>query len=369
MSSRPTTQYRRWSVTINVDNYDDKILDGFNDVSEYAVFGREKAETGQLHYQGYVFLKKRSTLTALKKINGSAHFEVARSDHGINYEYCTKEDKNPVEFGKFPETSQEAGKKAGKSTREAYEQARQYAKAGTFSPIRDDIYVRHRSALHAIHADRGQSPDNLEDSCGLWIYGPPGVGKSHMARDLCGNQKFYLKQKNKWWDGYHNEPNVIIEEVSTSDKQWLGHFLKIWADRYAFGGEVKGSTIVLRPKRIIITSNYRIDECCSDPTEAEAVMDRFDQYELTGSSRRKKKVKLTGTYESVMERVPTVELVENTDTLPLIEVAATPPSAMDLWPHRLQPLQLRRQTATPVNTPVIDLTNTSENESDENDSE
>jgi len=44
----------------------------------------------------------------------------------------------------------------------------------------------------------------------------------------------------------------------------LGHYLKIWADKYSCSGEVKGSTVPLLHKYFIITSNYSIDHLWSD---------------------------------------------------------------------------------------------------------
>jgi len=44
------------------------------------------------------------------------------------------------------------------------------------------------------------------------------------------------------------------------DSICLGHYLKIWGDHYACTGEVKGGTVPLVHKRLIITSNYSIAE-------------------------------------------------------------------------------------------------------------
>ena len=40
----------------------------------------------------------------------------------------------------------------------------------------------------------------------------------------------------------------------------LGHYLKIWADRYPCRGEVKGASVQLRHDAFIVTSNYSIKE-------------------------------------------------------------------------------------------------------------
>jgi len=44
------------------------------------------------------------------------------------------------------------------------------------------------------------------------------------------------------------------------DSRWIGEFLKIWADRYKFRTEEKGSSLVIRPERIVVTSNYHPSE-------------------------------------------------------------------------------------------------------------
>lgn len=42
--------------------------------------------------------------------------------------------------------------------------------------------------------------------------------------------------------------------------QTLGHYLKIWADKWACTGEVKGGTVPLNHHKFIVTSNYSIRE-------------------------------------------------------------------------------------------------------------
>lgn len=94
-----------------------------------------------------------------------------------------------------------------------------------------------------------------DDVKGEWYHGESGTGKSRTAREKYPNA--YLKAANKWWDGYIGQEFVIIDDL---DEDCLGHYLKIWGDRYACTGEIKGGTVNLNFKKIIVTSNFSISE-------------------------------------------------------------------------------------------------------------
>lgn len=51
-----------------------------------------------------------------------------------------------------------------------------------------------------------------------------------------------------------------MDDLDFAGGQMLGHYLKIWADKWACTGEVKGGTVPLCHKRFIVTSNYTIAE-------------------------------------------------------------------------------------------------------------
>lgn len=134
--------------------------------------------------------------------------------------------------------------------------------------------------MKAISRDYQKKPDDLPPvyhadvkQIGYWYYGKTGVGKTHAA-----NADFpdaYRKcANNKWWCGYQDEDNVIIDDLDKKH-DYMGYHLKIWADRYAFNAEIKGSSRFIRPKVICVTSNYHPKEIWDDDSTLGPIMRRF----------------------------------------------------------------------------------------------
>jgi len=172
-----------------------------------------------------------------------------------------------------PESAQVKG---GEATKRKWIDALTLAKRGEFDEIDAHIQIQYFTSLRKIHQETMLTKTTMDgDLENLWYFGPPGTGKSRKARDMFPNA--YFKACNHWWDGYAGEETVIIDEWELSSGKFIGHHLKIWADRYPFKMEIKGSSLPLqRPKRIIVTTNYSIEDCFgADPTLRDAVRRRF----------------------------------------------------------------------------------------------
>ncbi len=66
---------------------------------------------------------------------------------------------------------------------------------------------------------------------------------------------------------------MIIDELGPN--QISACNMKKWADRYPVKVEAKGIQMDIRPKRIIVTSNYAIDECWENQRDIDAIKARF----------------------------------------------------------------------------------------------
>jgi len=235
--------------------------------STYLVYGREVGASGTPHLQGFVVFENPRSFAAVKKQLPKAHIEIAKGSPDQNREYCTKEG-NFHEQGIIPMSQ----KRKGDANAERWSVAKKAAIEGRLEDVPDDIYVQYYRTLKEIKKDNMSKPEDLPELENYWICGPPGCGKSRGARERFPGA--YFKLCNKWWDGYQGEETVIIDDWEL-DHKVLGHHLKIWGDRYSFLAETKGGAIHIRPKRIVITSNYCLENCFEDTMMAQAILRRF----------------------------------------------------------------------------------------------
>jgi len=280
-----TKTSRAWRFTLN--NYKDeeeaalKVLEGV----KYMVFGHEIAPTTLTpHLQGYIYFKNDKTFTAVKKINPRISWRNANASAEANKRYCTKEDTGSFfETGLMPLSKASRAKKGGEANTERWDQARANAIAGNLDDIPSDIYIQYYRTLKEIKKDFMPKGEDIAELDNLWIWGPAGCGKSTTARRLC-NDDFYPKLMNKWWDGYQGEEVVILDDFELESH--LGHHLKIWADHFSFLAETKGGMLRIRPKRIIITSNYSPHDCFPETELQNAILRRFKVQRMGDEARR-----------------------------------------------------------------------------------
>lgn len=132
--------------------------------------------------------------------------------------------------------------------------------------------MRCYSSIKKIQRDYMPKVDPLPDVSGLWIYGLSGCGKTRTV--LESYPECYIKPRNNWWDGYQYEEVVLVDDVDIFDRA-LGGKLKHWGDFAPFIGECKGSSFRIRPKLVIVTSQYKIEQIWEDGETRDALNRRF----------------------------------------------------------------------------------------------
>lgn len=234
----------------------------------YLVYGKEFAPaTRTPHLQGYVYYTHPRSLSAVRSDLPGCHLDIARGTPQQNFDYCSK-DGDFIERGDRPLSPADKG--AGEIER--YALTWTLAKAGRLEEIDADIRVRLYSTLLRIQRDFMPEVQALGGVCGVWIHGLSGCGKTRSV--LSKYPEAYIKPRSIWWDGYQSEPVVLLDDLDNFDVR-LGGLLKHWADFAPFIAEKKGGSIKIRPERLIVTSQFTIEEIWSDTQTRDALLRRF----------------------------------------------------------------------------------------------
>lgn len=245
---------------------------GFRPV--YVVAGREVGVGGTPHFQGLLVVANPVRLSTLRTLfRGRAHWEAVapRSNAALADEYCRKEDRDPISAGPRPVAPANGGE-------HDYALAVITAREQRVDDCDPCLLIRHYGNLKAIARDALEIPAIMDGALEhQWISGPSGCGKTRRVFTEHAINDIYLKEPTtKWWDGYRGQPVVLIDDLHERDARGLVSFLKRWGDRYPFPAEVKGGMITIRPRLIVVTSQWDIDHSFAGLQEdIDAINRRF----------------------------------------------------------------------------------------------
>ncbi len=253
---------KHWGFTLN-NPEDVKRPQQWSELCQYAVWQLEEGDSKTPHIQGYICLLKKKRLRYLKaNLSQRAYWFACDGTPHENYVYCTKEKgrlAGPFAYGEFPTTGGQAEKKR-------WESARELARSqGDLYDLPADIHLRYKRTLESMARESAPKASALSFLQNEWHYGGAGTGKS----SYCWNKyavhldDCYLKDMTKWWDGYKGQNTAFIDEFDDKNMYFLTQ-VKKWAGNPPFSAQSKGSVAVIRPRRIVITSNLTIDQVCTD---------------------------------------------------------------------------------------------------------
>lgn len=239
---------------------------------KYLIYGKELApETGTPHLQGFISFASAKSMSAVRSLLPGCHLSVARGTASQNKVYCSK-GGDVYERGECPLDAADGGD----IERARWDHYWALAKDGEIEQIDAQERIKYYSTFKKIGVDYMPRVTCLEGTCGVWIYGASGSGKTRSV--LSAYPNVYMKPRNKWWDGYLLEDQVLLDDLDKYDVA-LGGALKHWADFCPFIGERKGASCKIRPKKFIVTSQYKIEDIWADPETRDALNRRFVVFE------------------------------------------------------------------------------------------
>lgn len=192
-----------------------------------------------------------------------SHLELRRGSPNQAKDYCTKADtrlEGPWAFGRITldkPLEQTQGKRSDLSA-----VAEKILAGSTVTSLMDEYgttMIKYSKGLKFLETEVARL------SCPIWrklsvtvLWGPTGTGKTRKAIELAKEYgEFYMlhKSANKhlWWDGYVNQPTIIMDEFRGS---WCPFevLLRI-LDGHPFQPEQKGGHVWAAYTKVFITSN------------------------------------------------------------------------------------------------------------------
>lgn len=208
-----------------------------------------------------------------------AHIERAIRSDTENQKYCSKDNDffehgTPSNQGKRSDLERLsdtvfAGERDFKAICEEYPSAAMRYGRG----IREFIATVHRP-----------EPRNFKTEL-YYFWGPSGSGKSRRTleeAEALGDDIFQKPPDDRWWDGYKQQPSVIIDDFHGEIPYSM--LLRV-CDRYPCQVPIKGGYEVFNSKRIWISSMYPIQDLPiyqSIHYKPEALIRRCTIYEYMG---------------------------------------------------------------------------------------
>lgn len=268
-------QARNWLVTRNFRDGEEldaeEWLRSFYEKSA-AIYLVGQLEQGLVeerrHIQAYVNFSNTKYLGGLRKVDAYAEYTPVLRDHGAG-EYCMKELTRvlgPWEFGVKP---------VRRNCKGDWDEVRELAKKGDFEAIPAELYIQHCASIHKINELNQPEAQDVGHLRGILIWGDSGIGKSLLARKyVLPELTVFAKQHNKWWTGFKGQKKVIWDDLTPEEGKIFGNQMKLWMDRFAFRGEVKGATVSLDYEYFIVTSQYSPEQLFTDSETYDAIMRR-----------------------------------------------------------------------------------------------
>lgn len=225
----------------------------------YCKYQLEQAPTtGTKHFQGWLQLARKKDIIYMKKhFSNRAHWTNMRGTPNENEVYCSKGETKldgPWVIGDFKNVTNQGERTDLKEMLEAWIECKSVS---TMLLNYGDKWIQWQAKIKPIAAEVTceRSSKKNRDIEVIYIYGKPGSGKSHMARELCPNC-YPMSSDLKWWGFYSGEEEVVFDDINDLGKEGVerDRWLTI-LDKYPKLVDVKNGHVWLNFTKAVITSN------------------------------------------------------------------------------------------------------------------
>ncbi len=232
--------------------------------ARYAIYQEEIGSQGTTHYQGYVELNEPMRRSTLNTFLPGAHLERRRGTREQARDYCQKTSTRapgcePVIYGDWIR---------GPGTRsDLIECKRMLDNGATDQQLAEAHFSAYIRNFRGFERYRALLAKPRDWKTGVTVYyGEPGTGKTSQALEEAGTEAFWKSPSGLWWDGYHGQPNIVIDDFYGGMP--FTNLVRL-LDRYPLTLETKGGHVAFIGRHIWITSNqhpskwYNSERCDS----------------------------------------------------------------------------------------------------------
>lgn len=244
-------QARGWCLTINNYTDDDEVSvkSYVNKLIYYAV-GYEIGEQGTPHLQIYFEYKSMTRFSTIKKKFRTAHIEARKGTRREAYDYCLEDLDERNFFSERPPEDQ----KGKRNDLEYFTEQMRTRPVHDVANEMPHIFVKYPNGLHQLATIYSEHRDAKFPPIVTWMWGLAGTGKSRKVHDNHHPDDLYTKFAGIWWDGYHQQEAILIEDFDHTTFPFR-EFLRI-IDRYPYTAQIKGGTVKINSPFFYITSEY-----------------------------------------------------------------------------------------------------------------
>jgi hypothetical protein len=246
----------------------------------YACIGREVGDRDQgRHLQGYIQFSTKRTIVGVCRLLGTrtVNYAVANGTGRQNKAYCSKspeaynqsdyDDGSPafVEIGDL--TSQGEGSSLANVARAIVDESKSVREIALTHP---EVFLRHSRGIPALvsHAKARDIPFLRSVRCQV-LWGEPGTGKTYSVFNKYKEQVYRLADNKKpWFDGYDNEPVLLIDEFDPYQCMPISIFKQV-LEGYKMKVPIKGGMVYAAWKIVIVISNVDPQQWYPNSFEAD----------------------------------------------------------------------------------------------------